>query len=87
MDLQFEDKHHTLLVKAIAEQLQCSPSAIVDFELNVCDTQAGVIGGMHTVSPSTVRHAPRPQLEYRLHRCLQALTMCIAHTQVHRSTW
>ena len=34
-----------MLVKVIAEQLQCSPSAIVDFELNVCDTQAGVIGG------------------------------------------
>ena len=44
--LQFEEKHHTLLVKVIAEQLQCSPSAIVDFELNVCDTQAGVFGGM-----------------------------------------
>lgn len=43
--LQFEEKHHSLLVKVIAEQLQCSPSAIVDFELNVCDTQAGVIGG------------------------------------------
>lgn len=43
--LQFEEKHHSLLVKAIAEQLQCSPSAILDFELNVCDTQPGVIGG------------------------------------------
>lgn len=43
--MQFEEKHHSLLVKAIADELQCSPSAIVDFELNVCDTQPGVIGG------------------------------------------
>lgn len=44
--LQFEDKHHSGLLKMIADQLQCSPADIVDFELNVCDTQDGVIGGM-----------------------------------------
>lgn len=43
--LQFEDKHHSGLLKMIADQLQCSPADIVDFELNVCDTQDGVIGG------------------------------------------
>lgn len=43
---QFEDKHHSGLLKMLADQLQCSPADIVDFELNVCDTQDGVIGGM-----------------------------------------
>ena len=43
--VQFEDKHHSSLLKVVADQLKCSPSDIVDFELNVCDTQDGVIGG------------------------------------------
>ncbi|DBB11140.1 TPA: hypothetical protein ACH3X3_006599 [Trebouxia sp. C0006] len=43
---KFEDKHHSGLLKMIADQLQCSPADIVDFELNVCDTQDGVIGGI-----------------------------------------
>ncbi|KAK9824222.1 hypothetical protein WJX72_008629 [[Myrmecia] bisecta] len=38
-------RHQPLLLRLIAEHLGCSPSAIVDFELNVCDTQPGVIGG------------------------------------------
>ncbi len=39
------DKHHTLLLSLVAEQLGCSPTDIVDFELNVCDVQPGVLGG------------------------------------------
>lgn len=43
--VQFEEKHHSGLLQLVADQLKCSTSDIVDFELNVCDTQDGVIGG------------------------------------------
>ena len=44
--LQKEGKHHSVLVKRLAQEAGCKPEAIVDFELNVCDTQPGVIGGV-----------------------------------------
>ena len=37
--------HHPALLKALAKELQCEPADIVDFELNVCDTVPGTIGG------------------------------------------
>ncbi|CAI5514864.1 unnamed protein product [Closterium sp. Naga37s-1] len=37
-------EHHPLLLELLAEELSCSPSAILDFELNVCDTQRSVAG-------------------------------------------
>ncbi|CAI5483362.1 unnamed protein product [Closterium sp. Yama58-4] len=37
-------EHHPLLLELLAEQLSCPPSAILDFELNVCDTQRSVAG-------------------------------------------
>ena len=37
--------HHPALLKALAQELQCKPADIVDFELNVCDTVPGTIGG------------------------------------------
>ena len=40
------EPHHPALLAALASELRCKPSAIVDLELNVCDTQPGVIGGM-----------------------------------------
>ena len=39
------EPHHPALLAALAAELRCEPSAIVDLELNVCDTQPGVIGG------------------------------------------
>ena len=38
-------RHHPALLAALAAELRCSPDAIVDLELNVCDTQPGAIGG------------------------------------------
>ena len=38
-------KHHPLLVKLLCDELQCAPSDLLDFELYVCDTQPGTIGG------------------------------------------
>ena len=38
-------KHHALLMALVAEQLGVHPSAIVDFELNLCDTQPAALGG------------------------------------------
>jgi hypothetical protein len=41
-----EAKHHARLLQLLADNLGIkSPDDIVDFELNVCDTQPGVIGG------------------------------------------
>ncbi|XP_024381108.1 probable aspartyl aminopeptidase isoform X3 [Physcomitrium patens] len=37
--------HHSLLLEVLAEQLNCSVEEIVDFELNVCDTQPSCVGG------------------------------------------
>jgi aspartyl aminopeptidase len=37
--------HHALLLQLLADALGCSPADIVDFELNLCDVQPGVIGG------------------------------------------
>ncbi|CAI7757905.1 unnamed protein product [Closterium sp. NIES-53] len=37
-------EHHPLLLELLAEELSCSPSSILDFELNVCDTQRSVAG-------------------------------------------
>ena len=37
--------HHPALLAALAAELRCEPSAMVDLELVVCDTQPGVIGG------------------------------------------
>lgn len=37
--------HHALLLELIAAELGCQPTDIVDFELNLCDVQPGVLGG------------------------------------------
>ena len=39
------DPHHPVLLALLAKELGCAPADIVDFELTVCDTQPGVIGG------------------------------------------
>lgn len=38
-------RHHSLLLRLLAKELGCATDDIVDFELNVIDTQPGVIGG------------------------------------------
>ncbi|KAK3235133.1 hypothetical protein CYMTET_54652 [Cymbomonas tetramitiformis] len=38
-------QHHPLLLSILAEELDCQPADIAEFELNVCDTQPSVIGG------------------------------------------
>jgi len=37
--------HHPLLLSLLAEELGCAPDEICDFDLSVCDTQPGVVGG------------------------------------------
>lgn len=44
-----EAKHHPALLKALAAALKVDASQIVDFDLNVCDTQPGVIGGEKSI--------------------------------------
>lgn len=40
-----EGRHHPWLLHILAKELGVRPEDIVDFDLNVIDTQAGVIGG------------------------------------------
>lgn len=47
------ERHHPALLAALATELRCSPSEIVDLELNVCDTQPGAIGGASAAGPSS----------------------------------
>lgn len=37
--------HHPLLLDLLAQELKVQPKDIEDFELQICDTQPGVIGG------------------------------------------
>lgn len=37
--------HHSLLVQIVAEELGCDPEEVIDFELNVCDTQPSCVAG------------------------------------------
>jgi aspartyl aminopeptidase len=37
--------HHSLLLQLLAQELDCKPGDICDFELQVCDTQPSVVGG------------------------------------------
>ena len=53
--LQKEGKHHSVLVKRLAQEVGCKPEDIVDFELNVCDTQPGVIGGVLSLGSKLVQ--------------------------------
>ena len=39
--------HHSVLLNLIADELCCSQTDIVDFDLQLCDTQPSTIGGAH----------------------------------------
>ncbi|XP_077228049.1 putative aspartyl aminopeptidase [Tasmannia lanceolata] len=39
------NKHHLILLQLLAAQACCEPDEICDFELQVCDAQASIIGG------------------------------------------
>ena len=41
------ERHGTTLLSLVASQLGCKVEDIMDLELNICDTQPGVIGGAH----------------------------------------
>lgn len=45
MPLQEPSSHHPLLLEILAKELDVAAEDIVDFDLSLCDTQAGVIGG------------------------------------------
>lgn len=34
-----------LMVQLLADELSCKPDEIIDFDLQVCDTQPSIIGG------------------------------------------
>lgn len=40
------DKHHPILLKALAYELKCDVNDIMDFELCLCDAQHATIGGL-----------------------------------------
>ena len=39
------ERHHPLLLTLLAKELGCAPGDIVDFDLQLCDTQPSAIGG------------------------------------------
>ncbi|KAK9867959.1 hypothetical protein WJX84_005015 [Apatococcus fuscideae] len=41
-----EERHHAALLNLLSSQLGCTPEAIVDFELHICDVQPSTLGGM-----------------------------------------
>jgi len=40
------ERHHPLFLKLIADELSCEPGEIIDFDLQLCDTQPSAIGGV-----------------------------------------
>jgi aspartyl aminopeptidase len=42
----FAASHNSMLLQALSIELGCAAEDIVDMELNVCDTQAGTLGGI-----------------------------------------
>lgn len=40
------EKHQPVLIDLVCEELKCSPEQIIDLELQLCDTQAAVLGGV-----------------------------------------
>lgn len=40
------EKHQSLLIDLVCSELKCTPEEIVDLELQLCDTQAAVLGGV-----------------------------------------
>jgi aspartyl aminopeptidase len=42
---KYKEMHHPIILAILAEELKCEPEDIIDFELNVCDTQKSQIGG------------------------------------------
>lgn len=44
--LDTASSHNPMLLEALAIELGCAVEDIVDMELNVCDTQAGTLGGI-----------------------------------------
>lgn len=39
-------KHHGVLLSLLSQQLDCAPADVIEFDLQVCDTQPAVIGGL-----------------------------------------
>lgn len=52
--MQDPSPHHNILLKILAEELKVSIEDIVDFQLNVCDTQPGVIGGKRSANAHSI---------------------------------
>ncbi len=45
-EISQSEKHQPLLIDLICKELECKPEEIVDFELQLCDTQPAVLGGV-----------------------------------------
>ncbi|XP_051119030.1 probable aspartyl aminopeptidase [Andrographis paniculata] len=45
LDTKTTQKHHSILLQLLADEIGCEPDEISDLELQLCDTQKSVIGG------------------------------------------
>ena len=61
-----QEKHHPLLLRVLAQALEVEPSAILDFDLNLCDTQPGTLFGARPAPCSGRRSTRTPPPACRL---------------------
>ena len=67
-----DERHAPELLKLLAAELNCTPSAILDFELSLCDMQPSAVWGVHDEFLSA------PRLDNQMH-CYTALRALTAH--------
>lgn len=68
------EKHHSILLEVLAEELQCEVEQIQDFELSLYDTQPASIGGVH----NEFIHSPRLDNQMSCFCATEALIASVA---------
>eukprot|EP00322_Chrysochromulina_rotalis_P005622 CAMPEP_0115840546 /NCGR_PEP_ID=MMETSP0287-20121206/6827_1 /TAXON_ID=412157 /ORGANISM="Chrysochromulina rotalis, Strain UIO044" /LENGTH=478 /DNA_ID=CAMNT_0003294161 /DNA_START=15 /DNA_END=1451 /DNA_ORIENTATION=+ len=69
-----DERHAPELLRLLGAELSCAPSAIMDFELSLCDSQPAQIWGLHNEFLSS------PRLDNQIH-CFTALQALAAHAK------
>ena len=55
-----DERHAPELLRVLAAELECEPSAIMDFEMPLCDTQPSQVWGLNSELISAPRCVARP---------------------------
>ena len=70
-------RHAPELLRVLATELGCAPSAICDFEMTLCDTQPSQLWGLHNEFLSA------PRLDNQVH-CFTALKALVEHANAEK---